>query len=133
MNSAKEDHSKYKVEPYVWAEYIIGPGSTYRFGEGAFTWNTGTSSWMFIAATEWILGVRRDFGGLFIDPCLPHKWKECWIRRPFRGAIYEVTIKNPKGVQSGVKKITVDGREQKSNVIRPHGDGKVHNVEVVMG
>jgi len=34
MNPAKQDHDKYKVEPYVWAEYIIGPGSTYRFGEG---------------------------------------------------------------------------------------------------
>lgn len=133
MNATKQDHSKYKVEPYVWAEYIIGPGSKYKFGEGAFTWNTGTSSWMFIAATEWIIGVRRELEGLLIDPCIPSKWKECWIRRPFRGAIYEITIKNPKGRQCRVKEITVDGKAHPSNIIKPHKDGRVHKVEVLMG
>jgi len=133
MNQVKQDHSKYKVEPYVWAEYVIGPGSTYRFGEGAFTWNTGTSPWMFIAATEWMLGARREFEGLLVDPCIPRQWKKCWIRRPFRGAIYEIDIKNPKGVQSGVKKMVVDGVEQESNIIKPHKDNRVHKVEVTMG
>ncbi|MEI8176290.1 MAG: hypothetical protein WCG78_05435 [Candidatus Omnitrophota bacterium] len=133
MNPAKQDHNKYKVEPFVWAEYIIGPGSTYRFGEGAFTWNTGTSPWMFTAATEWILGCRREFDGLLIDPCLPHTWKECFIRRPFRGAVYEVSIKNPEGVESGVREITLDGKKITGNLIRPHKDGKVHRVEVLMG
>jgi cellobiose phosphorylase len=133
MSPAKQNHTKYKVEPYVWAEYIIGPGSQYRFGEGAFTWNTGTAPWMFIAATEWILGARREFEGLLIDPCLPRHWKECWIRRPFRGAVYEISIKNPKGIQSGVREITIDGKKQKSNIIKPHRDGRVHRVDVVMG
>jgi cellobiose phosphorylase len=133
MNPAKKDHDKYKVEPYVWAEYIIGPGSDYRFGEGAFTWNTGTSPWMFTAATEWILGARREFEGLLIDPCLPHKWKECFIRRPFRDAVYEVYIRNPEGLEWGVKEITLDGKKIKGNLIKPHSDGKVHKVEVLMG
>ena len=88
---------------------------------------------MFTAATEWMLGARREFNGLLIDPCLPGEWKECFIRRPFRGAVYEITIKNPKGVQSGVEKITLDGVESKTNLIAPHGDGKVHKVEVLMG
>ena len=133
MNGVKQDHSKYKVEPYVWAEYIIGPGSKYKFGEGAFTWNTGTAPWMYIAATEWILGARRELDGLLIDPCIPHQWKKCWIRRPFRGVTYEITIRNPKGVQAGVEKIIVDGKEQESNIIKPHRDNKVHQVEVIMG
>lgn len=133
MSPAKKDHNKYRVEPYVWAEYVIGPGSRYKYGEGAFTWNTGTSPWMFTAATEWILGVRREFEGLVIDPCLPRKWKECFIRRPFRGAVYEVYIKNPQGVEWGVKEITVDGKKLKGNLIRPHRDGRAHKVEVLMG
>jgi len=133
MNSVKQDHTRYKVEPYVWAEYVIGPGSKYRFGEGAFTWNTGTAPWMFIAATEWMLGARRELKGLLIDPCIPHHWKKCSIRRPFRDAVYDINIKNPKGVQSGVKKITVDGTICKSNFIKPYKDGKVHKVEVLMG
>ncbi|MBI3318326.1 MAG: hypothetical protein HYZ90_04150 [Candidatus Omnitrophica bacterium] len=133
MSKAKQEHNRYKVEPYVWAEYVVGPGSADRFGEGAFTWNTGTTPWMFIAATEWILGARREFEGLLIDPCLPSHWKRAKIRRPFRGAVYEVTIKNPEGVCSGVKEITLDGVPQDSPLIRPHQDGKVHRVEVVLG
>ena len=133
VSNAKKDHDRYKVEPYVWAEYVIGPGSADRFGEGAFTWNTGTTPWMFCAATEWILGVRREFGGLLIDPCLPRAWKQAKIRRPFRGATYEVTIRNPEGVCSGVKSLLVDGVEQKSCLIKPHQDGKLHRVEVTLG
>lgn len=133
MSPAKSNHNKYKVEPYVWAEYVIGPGSTYRYGEGAFTWNTGTSPWMFMAGTEWILGARREFEGLLIDPCIPPHWKQCSIRRPFRGAIYEIYISNPEGVESGVKHISVDGIPLEGNVISPHRDGKVHRVEVILG
>ena len=133
MSKAKEDHDRYKVEPYVWAEYVIGPGSGDRFGEGAFTWNTGTTPWMYVAATEWILGVRREFEGLRIDPCIPKKWKQAMIRRPFRGAVYEITIKNPNGVSSGVKQISVDGKLQTPTLVRPHQDGKIHQVEVILG
>ncbi|RJP60977.1 MAG: hypothetical protein C4541_02980 [Candidatus Auribacter fodinae] len=133
MSPAKQDHDHYKVEPYVWAEYVIGPGNKHNYGEGSFTWNTGTTPWMFIAATEWILGARRDFKGLLIDPCLPKEWKECSIKRPFRGAIYEIEIKNPEGVNKGVKSVTVDGKLIEGNLIKPHGDGKVHKVSVVMG
>ena len=132
-SKAKSDHDKYKVEPYVWAEYVIGPGSKDRFGEGAFTWNTGTTPWMFNAATEWILGARREFSGLLIDPCIPKRWKQARIRRPFRGAVYDITVRNPEGVNSGVVRITVDGKEQATPLIRPHGDGKTHRVEVVLG
>ena len=133
MNKAKDDHDKYKVEPYVWAEYVIGPGNKDNFGEGSFTWNTGTAPWMFMAACEWMLGARREFGGLLIDPCIPGHWKRCSIKRPFRGATYLIEIENPDGVQRGVKKISVDGREIKGNIVRPRGDGKTHKVEVVMG
>ncbi len=133
MSKAKQDHDKYKVEPYVWAEYVIGPGSSDRFGEGAFTWNTGTTPWMYVAATEWILGARREFDGLLIDPCFPKHWKKATIRRIFRGTTYEIAIKNPEGVSSGVKQVTVDGVKLASNLIRPHQDGKVHRVEVLLG
>ncbi len=133
MADAKQDHDKYKGEPFVWAEYVVGPSNKQNYGEGTFNWNTGTTPWMFIAATEWMLGARRDFGGLRIDPCIPKDWKECSIKRPFRGAIYEIDIKNPNGVNKGVKEITVDGVKLDGTLIKPHGDGKVHKVSVVMG
>ncbi|MFH1645908.1 MAG: hypothetical protein ABIB11_05750, partial [Candidatus Omnitrophota bacterium] len=133
MPNAQKDYGVYKAEPYVYAEYMIGPEHPYLYGEGAFTWITGNAGWNFMAATEWLLGIRRDYEGLRIDPCLPKKWKKCNVIRPFRGSVYDIKIKNPKGVEKGVKKILVDGDEISGNLIHPHSDGKVHNVEVVMG
>jgi cellobiose phosphorylase len=132
MPNAQKDMDLYKAEPYVVAEYLIGPQHPYLYGEGAFTWVTGSSGWAFMAATEWILGARRDFEGLRIDPCIPRKWKRCSIRRPFRGDIYEIEILNPDGKEHGVKEVFVDGRELEGNLIAPFKDGKVHEVKVIL-
>ncbi len=133
MPNKQKNYDLYKSEPYVYAEYLVGPENPYRYGEGQFTWITGASGWAFMAATEWVLGARRDFEGLRIDPCLPSCWKKCSIRRPFRGDIYEIDIENPKGVEKGVKELYVDGELVCGNLINPVGDGKVHKVRVVMG
>jgi len=133
MPNYQSDYDQYKTEPYVFAEYLVGPQHPYLYGEGAFTWITGTAGWAFMAATEWLMGARRDYQGLRIDPCLPSKWKRCFIRRPFRNAIYEIEIENPQGVQKGVKEIYVDGNRLEENLIKPHSDGKIHKVKVIMG
>jgi len=133
MPNAQPDDQRYATEPYAYAEYLVGPENPYRYGEGAFTWLTGTAGWMFLAITEWLLGARRDYAGLRIDPCIPRHWKQCRIRRPFRGAIYEITIQNPHGVEWGVAELRVDGALQQEPVIHPHSDGQVHRVEVVLG
>jgi cellobiose phosphorylase len=86
-----------------------------------------------MAATEYLLGARRDYEGLRVDPVIPAAWKSCKIRRPFRGAIYDIEIKNPKGVERGVKEVRIDGRSQKENLIRPGRPGKTYKVEVIMG
>jgi cellobiose phosphorylase len=41
---------------------------------------------------EWVLGVRPDWDGLIIDPCLPPSWKRARMTRPFRGAVYDISI-----------------------------------------
>ena len=133
MPNSQKDYDLYKTEPYVYAEYLVGPEHPYLYGEGAFTWITGNAGWNFLAATERLLGAQREYMGLRIDPCLPKKWKKAKIVRPFRGAVYHITIKNPGQKEKGVKKIFVDGQEIDGNLIYPHSDGKTHNVEVIMG
>lgn len=133
MPNAQKDMDLYKTEPYVIAEYLVGPKHPYHYGEGAFTWITGSSGWCYMTATEWILGAKRDFGGLRIDPCIPRKWKRCVIQRPFRKDIYQIEILNPEGKGTGVKKMSVDGVEVEGNLILPFGDGRVHQVKVVLG
>ncbi|MCG2677308.1 glycosyl transferase, partial [bacterium] len=133
MPNKQKDYELYKTEPYVFSEYLIGPEHPHLFGEGAFSWLTGTAGWAYMMATEWMLGAGRDFEGLKIDPCLPPSWKKCKIRRPFRGATYEILIENPKGMEQGVKEIWVDEKKIEGNLIKPHRDGKNHKVKVVMG
>ena len=107
------DPDKYKVEPYVYAEYVVGPDNPENYGEGTFTWNTGTSPWMFMAATQWIFGVRADFDGIIIDPCLPEKWDEVFMKRPFRGKILNIRIKNLRGKASKDQKVTIYINDEK--------------------
>jgi cellobiose phosphorylase len=132
MPNAQADYDLYKTEPYVYAEYLVGPENRSFYGEGAFTWLTGTAGWTFLAGTEWLLGARRDYEGLRIDPCLPKPWKRCRIVRPFRGAIYDIEILNPHGLEHGPVALDVDGVRVSGNLIRPHGDGKRHRVRAVL-
>ncbi|MBI5874077.1 MAG: hypothetical protein HZB36_08105 [Candidatus Omnitrophica bacterium] len=133
MPNKQKNYDLYKSEPYVYAEYLVGPENPYRYGEGQFTWITGASGWAFMAATEWVLGVRRDYDGLRIDPCIPSHWKKCSMRRPFRGDVYEVEIENPRGVEKGVRELYVDGELVSGNLVKTIGDGKTHKVRVIMG
>jgi cellobiose phosphorylase len=133
LPNQQKNYDLYKTEPYAMAEYLVGPQHPYLYGEGAFTWVTGSAGWSFMAITEWLLGVRRDFEGLRIQPCIPAHWKRFFIRRPFRGAIYEIEVNNPKGVQRGIKGIYVDGQRIDGDLIKPHNDGKIHKVGVIMG
>jgi len=132
MPNSQKDYELYKTEPYVFAEYLVGPGHPYLYGEGAFTWITGTAGWSFMAATEYIMGAKRDYKGLLIDPCIPGSWKKCSIIRFFRGTNYHINIKNPNGIEKGVKEIRVDGKKIKGNLILPSHKKHCH-VNVVMG
>ncbi|MCX5680775.1 MAG: hypothetical protein NT079_00530, partial [Candidatus Omnitrophica bacterium] len=133
MPNAQKDMELYKTEPYAYAEYLVGPENPYRYGEGAFTWITGTAGWSFMAATEWVLGAHREFNGLRIDPSIPRQWKECSIRRLFRGSVYDIQIKNPHGKEHGVKKVFVDGKELCGNLLPIFNDQKTHQIKVILG
>lgn len=122
----------HKAEPYVYAQTIAGPASKY-FGMARNSWLTGTASWMFVALTQWILGVRPTYDGLIIDPCIPRNWSYFKMIRKFRGATYVIEVKNEEHVKRGVKQIYVDGKPIEGNKIPIFNDNKVHNVLVIMG
>jgi cellobiose phosphorylase len=122
----------YKAEPYVYAEYVMGPDSC-CFGQGEFTWMTGTAAWMWKVCLERILGVRPHFDGLLIDPCIPAAWDEFKVKRHFRESLYIITVRNPEHVHKGVKSLALDGVTQPGNLITPVRDGGMHEVHVTMG
>jgi len=70
--------------------------------------------------TQWILGLQPDYDGFKINPKISKGWKEFSAKRNFRGTVYEITVKNPNGVEHGVKSITIDGIAISGNLIKPH-------------
>jgi len=121
----------HKTEPYVYSQMVAGKDAV-RFGEAKNSWLTGTAAWNFITISQWILGIKPDYQGLRIDPCIPKDWEGYSISRKFKGAQYDIVIKNPNKVCKGVASITVDGKAIEGNIV-PTFEGGVHSVEVVMG
>ena len=120
----------HKVEPYVNCQMVAGKDAA-RPGEGKNSWLTGTAAWMWYTVSEFILGIKPDYDGLLIDPCLPKTAKEYTVCRKFRGADYQIHVLNPNGISKGVKSITLDGLQLDGQVV-PFSDGQ-HKVEVIMG
>jgi len=120
----------HKTEPYVYAQMIAGKDA-YRPGEAKNSWLTGTAAWNYYAITRYILGIRPQYDGLLLDPCIPKDWKEFRIIRKFRNGTYQIQVRNPQGVSKGVKSLTMNGKALQGNLI-PIQDG-THEVELIMG
>jgi cellobiose phosphorylase len=127
-----EEHSElHKVDPYVYSQMIAGRDAA-RPGEAKNSWLTGTAAWNWYAVSAYILGIRPDWNGLLIDPCVPKSCKGFTVRRRFRGAEYDITVENPNGVEKGVREITVDGAKIDGRIIPAFKSGR-HAVRVTMG
>jgi len=125
------EYSRYKVEPYVMAAdvYAVYP----HIGRGGWSWYTGAAGWMYKAGLESILGFTKKGKALVVDPCIPKNWKDYSIIYKYNNTPYNIRISNPQGLNKGVIKISMDGKISAGNQIALVNDGKVHNVEVLMG
>ena len=79
---------------------------------------------------EGIMGIKRDYYGLKIEPCMPKEWAQAEMTRHFRQADYHIVIDNPEHLEKGKTSISVDGKLYESKVIPDFRDGKTHEVEV---
>lgn len=119
-----------QAEPYSYCQFVMGAAHT-AHGRARHPFMTGTAGWAYYSTTQYMLGVRPDFDGLIVDPCVPSGWRGFSVSRRWRGATYHITVKNPQGVQHGVKRITADGRVvEKLPVLTA---GSVCHAEVEMG
>jgi cellobiose phosphorylase len=125
-----DDQELHRTEPYVYAQMVAGKDAK-RMGEAKNSWLTGAAAWNFVASYQWILGIRADYNGLIVDPCIPAAWDGFTAVRKFRGADYNITVKNPAHVCKGIKSLTVDG-EPCDGIIPIFESGK-HEVEVILG
>jgi cellobiose phosphorylase len=122
----------HKTEPYVYSQMIAGKDA-FKPGEAKNSWLTGTAAWNYYAITQYILGIRPEYDGLLVDPCIPSGWDGFTVQRKFRDAHYNITITNPGHVSKGIKEIVVDDEKVDCNVLPVFEDGKTHNVTIIMG
>ena len=125
-----ENQELHRVEPYVCCQMVAGKDAA-KPGEGKNSWLTGTAAWTWYAATQFILGIKPAYKGLEINPCIPSSWKGFSVKRRFRGAVYNIEVKNPDGVCKGVKFLSLDGQPLSGNIV-PSTPG-THRVEVILG
>ena len=129
-SKTKDSANKYKVEPYVIAADIYGQGSL--AGRGGWTWYTGSSSWMYEAGIKYILGLNivRDF--LRVKPCIPKEWKEYSIKYRYGNSIYNITVKNENGKNTGVEKFILNGEEIPDKQVKLNKMGGIYHIDIIM-
>jgi cellobiose phosphorylase len=128
---AAQDAELYRCEPYVTPGNVDGPGSPTP-GRGGWTWYTGSAAWLYRVSTEWILGIRPDWEGLRIKPCLPPEWKEAEAVRSFRGGTYRVRFRRNPRLPAGTQRITLNDEKFAGEVL-PVTPGRTNDVLVEVG
>lgn len=133
MPAAYNDRAEIRqIEPYVYSQFTHSKYSP-RFGASRLPWLTGTAAWAYHAATNYILGIRPEYQGLRLDPCIPSSWKSFSVERRFRKRWLSIRVRNEKGVQKGVRHVVLNGETLPSNFIPFERLNDRNEVLVVMG
>lgn len=99
------------TEPYVYSQTMIAPPHKSAW-QCVNSWLTGTASWTYLAATQYILGIRPEYEGLCIEPQIPAEWEGFKVTRRCRGTTYHITV--CKGDEKG---LYVNGEAVEGNLV----------------
>ena len=126
----KEDAIKYKVEPYVVVADVYSAPN--MIGRGGWSWYTGSSSWLFMAGFESILGIKKEGDRLYINPCIPAEWESFSISYKYKTSQYNINVYNSDHKSTGIKTIYDDNNLSGTNEIKLIDDGEEHSIELIM-
>jgi cyclic beta-1,2-glucan synthetase len=101
-----QEAERYRVEPYVVAADVYGEAE--KAGRGGWTWYTGSAGWLFRAAVEGILGIRRNGDVLHVEPAIPAHWDGFGATLRQEGRTYDIKVTRRK---DGSLQATVNGSE----------------------
>lgn len=114
----------HRTEPYVYSQMIAGRDAV-RVGEAKNSWLTGTAAWNYYAVSQYLLGIKPDFDGLVINPCISTEIGKFEITRRFRGTEYRITVEN-----TGSKNVIIEADNGTVNGNMVSSDAAVCNVKV---
>ena len=135
INPLNHEQDILRTGPWI-PEYYVSSDNQNCAGRGEYPLLTASAGWTRYLIQNFFFGVRGELDGLRIDPCLPAvpEFKKPQLSIKFRGAEYEITFHNERLFKNSVPvSITVDGAELEGTLIKPHGDGKIHKVDVMLG
>jgi cellobiose phosphorylase len=121
-----------QIEPYVYCQSTHSKSSPH-YGNSRVPWLSGSATWSFVAAAQYILGLQPVVNGLRIDPCIPSSWEGFEATRRFRNKELIIRVQNPDGVQKGVKSLKVKGKMVEGNMVPFDLMEAENQVDVILG
>ena len=122
---------RYRVEPYVVAADVYA--HPMHLGRGGWTWYTGSAGWMYQAAIEALLGLRRSGDTFTVNPSVPAMWQGYEIVWKFGRTQYHITVTNAGHRGNGERMAELDGKAVDPNAIPVRDDGETHSVTIILG
>lgn len=103
-------------EPYVIGQTTY---STYskRPGNTRVSWLSGAATWNYYSITQYMLGIRPQYDGLLVDPCIKHDWDSFSVERRWRNMNISIEVKNPSRVCHGIESLEADGKKLDSALV----------------
>jgi cyclic beta-1,2-glucan synthetase len=126
-----EGTERYRGEPYVVAADVYA--HPMHVGRGGWTWYTGSAGWMYRAAVQSLLGLRRNGATISVTPVIPAVWPHYSIDLTLGRTRYRFAVSNPDFGCEGVRSAELDGVAVDAAAIPLVDDGEQHEVTIVVG
>ncbi len=122
---------RYRVEPYIVAADVYA--HPLHVGRGGWTWYTGSAGWMYQAAVNDLIGLKRTGDTFSVDPCIPAMWPGYSFEWKHGPTTYHVSVQNSGHQYRGVRSATLDGTSVDPAAIPLDADGGQHDLLIVLG
>jgi len=122
---------RYRAEPYAVAADVYA--HPMHVGRGGWTWYTGSAGWMYQAAIQSLLGLRRNGPTMSVNPCIPAVWPHFTLEWTIGRTRYRFTVSNPEHHSQGIRSAELDGVAIDARAISIEDDGGRHEVTIVLG
>jgi cyclic beta-1,2-glucan synthetase len=126
-----EGTERYRAEPYVVAADVYA--HPMHVGRGGWTWYTGSAGWMYRAAVQALLGLRRNGATMSVNPCIPTVWAHYSMEWRIGRTRYRFTVSNPEHRSERIQSAELDGVAVDASAIPLADDGGQHEVTIVLG
>jgi cyclic beta-1,2-glucan synthetase len=107
LSASQTDSRRYKLEPYVVAADVYSVGKNQ--GRGGWSWYTGAAGWIYRAALEHVLGVKKEGETLVISPSIPSRWPGFEVTYIHEATTYRIVVTNPSSISRGLIAATLNG------------------------